>query len=132
MVREDLAARLVGALGRRDDLALASVLDPGVRMVVDAGDVTGGDRRGRAAVARELTTLLRRHPDAALEAAQANGASAACLRRDSGEAIGVLVVGRCEGGAIVELWLCTATGKLTAWSRQRLVSQPDDLPGPSW
>ncbi|HEY6799378.1 MAG TPA: hypothetical protein VI121_01950 [Agromyces sp.] len=118
MSRDDVAARLLIALERCDDLALAGALHPDARMVVDAGDKTGGELEGRARVIRRLKELLTRHPDAALEAAHANGRPALALRRrQSGEVIGVLAMD--ADAAAHSLWLTTAPAKLVNWNRRR-------------
>ena len=123
MLRDDLAARLLFALERRDDLALASVLKPDVSMVVDTGDHTGGELRGRAAVTCALTDLRTRHPDASLLAMHVNGGPGLALRRSNGWVAGVLAIGSDldldRSGTIDRLWLSTAPGKLAHWNRRR-------------
>ena len=119
MPRDDLAARLLVALDEWDDFALASVLNPDVRMVIDAGDETGADLRGRARVIRVLRQRLATHPDASLHAVHVNGAPGLALRRFDGMVIGVLSIGLDLGGSIDELWLSTAPGKLAHWNRRR-------------
>ena len=52
MLQVDLAARLRAALEHGDELALAGVLHRDASMVVDSGDVTGGELRGRTGVIR--------------------------------------------------------------------------------
>jgi hypothetical protein len=121
--RNDLAARLLVALERCDDLALASALNPDARMVVDAGDETGGELEGRAGVIRSLKELLTRHPDAALDDVHANGRPALALRRHGGEVVGVLAIDADadagDNAAIHTLWLTTAHAKLAHWNRRR-------------
>ena len=129
MRHDDLAARLRVALDQRDDLALAGVLNPQVRLLVDTGDETGAEERGRARVIRVLRERLASHPDAALEAAHGSGGPGIALRRRDGEVIGVLclevgstneVDARQYGGPRIEvLWLTTAPGKLAHWNRRR-------------
>lgn len=129
MQRDDLAARLVVALERLDDLAQASILSPDVRMVVDSGDGTGGELRGRARVTRALEDLLMRHPDASLLTVHVNGGPGLALRRRDGRVVGVLGIevgtgevgtdGVGAGDAIDRLWLSTAPGKLAHWNRRR-------------
>ena len=144
MRHDDLAARLLVALDQRDDVALAGVLNPKARLLVDTGDDTGGEVRGRARVIRALRERLATHPDAALEAAHVNGGPGLALRRRDGEVIGVLclevgevdeVGGVGEAGKVGEvgevgdvragaprveaLWLTTAPGKLAHWNRRR-------------
>ena len=144
MRRDDPAARLLVALEGHDDVALASVLNPDARMVVDAGDESGGEVRGRARVIRALSERLSTHPDASLEAVHVNGGPGLALRRRDGEVIGVLclevgevdeVGGVGEAGKVGEvgevgdvragaprveaLWLTTAPGKLAHWNRRR-------------
>jgi hypothetical protein len=117
--RDEPAARLLVALERRDDLALASVLNPDARMVVDSGDESGGEVRGRARVARSLAGLPTTHPDASFEVVHVNGRAGLALRRRSGEVIGVLAFDLGPDDAIRELWLSTARGKLAHWNRRR-------------
>ncbi len=117
MSHDDVAARLLVALERWDDLALAGALHPDARMVVDAGDETGGELEGRARVIRRLKELLTRHPDAALEAVHANGCPALALRRQDGEVVGVLAMD--ADAAAHSLWLTTAPAKLVNWNRRR-------------
>ena len=110
-----------------DDLALASLLKPDARMVVDTGDDSGSEVRGRGRVAAALRALLARHPDATLEAAHVNGGPALALRRPGAEVIGVLGIeveaGARAGvtggptGAITRLWLSTSPRKLSHWNR---------------
>lgn len=117
MPADDLAARLLVALEEWDDLALASVLNRGVRMVIDTGDETGAELRGRPRVIRVLRQRLATHPDASLHAVHVNGAPGLALRRHDGEVIGVLSIDGTE--SIDELWLSTAPGKLAHWNRRR-------------
>lgn len=119
MPRDDLAARLLVALEKWDDLALASVLNPDVHMLIDAGDETGAELRGRARVIRVLRQRLATHPDASLQTVHVNGAPGLALRRHDGEVIGVLSIDATE--SIDELWLSTARGKLAHWNRRRPV-----------
>lgn len=116
MLRDDLAARLLVALEERDDLGLASLLNPDVRMVIDAGDETGAELRGRSGVIRVLRQRLATHPDASLDAVHVNGAPGLALRRHDGEVIGVLGITASE--SIDELWLSTAPRKLVHWNRR--------------
>jgi hypothetical protein len=130
--RDGSAARLLSALEQRDDVALASVLHPGVRLVIDSGDATGGRFRGRARVARALRDRLTRQADASLEAVDVNGVPGLALRSRGGLVLGVLSIGvpgaaepgRVAGGnadgpgaRIDELWLSTAPAKLAHWNR---------------
>lgn len=119
MERDDVASRLVAALERGDELALASLLNPEVRLLIDTGDETGGEQRGRARVIRALSTRLARHPDASLLTVRANGGPGLALRRGDGEVVGVLAIGTGLDGSIVELWLSTAPRKLAHWNRRR-------------
>ena len=135
MSRDDLAARLLLALERRDDLALASVLNPDVRMVVDTGDHTGAELRGRAAVTHALTDLHTRHPDASLLTVHVNGGPGLALRRSNGRVVGVLAIDSAldlgldlalaldldldRSDVIDRLWLSMAPGKLAHWNRRR-------------
>ena len=66
------------------------MLNPKARLLVDTGDETGGEVRGRARVIRVLSERLATHPDAALEAVHVNGGPGLALRRRDGEVIGVL------------------------------------------
>lgn len=117
MPADDLAARLLVALEGRDDVALASVLNSDVRMLIDTGDETGAELRGRARVIRVLRQRMASHPDAALHAVQVNGAPGLALRRHDGEVIGVLSIDATE--SIDELWLSIAPRKLAHWNRRR-------------
>lgn len=125
MQRDDLAARLVVALERRDDLALASILNLDARMVVDSGDHAGVELRGLARVTRALEDLLMRHPDASLLTVHVNGGPGLALRRRDGWVVGVLGIDVGTGGgagvsdSIDRLWLSTAPGKLAHWNRRR-------------
>ena len=119
MRRDDPAARLLAALGGRDDLALASVLNPDARLVVDAGDESGEEVRGRARVARSLFGLTTRHPDASFEVVHVNGCPGLALRRRTGEVVGVLALDLAPDDTIRELWLSSAPGKLVHWNRRR-------------
>lgn len=126
MLRDDLAAGLLRALQRRDDLALASVLSPDVRMLVDTGDRTGGELHGRAPVTRALNDLLVGHPDASLRSVHVNGGPGLAVRLRDGKVVGVLAidpraddVAAGAGGSIAELWLCASPGKLAHWNRRR-------------
>ena len=126
---DDLAARLLVALDQRDDVALAGVLNPLARLIVDTGDETGGDERGRARVIRVLRERLATHPDAALETAHVNGGPGLALRRRDGEVIGVLClevaetnepdVRHSDGPHVDAVWLTTAPSKLAHWNRRR-------------
>ena len=117
MQPHDPAARLVVALEQRDDLALASVLNPDVRLVVDSGDETGGDLHGRAHVSRALTERLATHPGASLHLVHVNGRIGVALRGHDGAVLGVLSI---EGTETIEaLWLSTAPRKLAHWNRRR-------------
>ncbi|MDQ0894939.1 hypothetical protein [Agromyces ramosus] len=117
MQPHDPAARLLVALEQWDDLALASVLNPDVRLVVDSGDDTGGDLHGRAHVTRVLRERLARHPEASLHIVHVNGRSGVALRRHDGAVLGVLSI---EGTETIEaLWLSTAPRKLAHWNRRR-------------
>jgi len=117
--RDDPAARLLVALEGHDDVALASVLNPDARMVVDTGDESGGEVRGRARVARALTGLPALHPDASFEVVHVNGRPGLALRRGDGEVVGVLALDLGPDDTIRRLWLSTAQGKLAHWNRRR-------------
>lgn len=119
MQRDDVASRLVAALERDDELALASLLNSEVRLFVDTGDESGGELRGRVRVIRTLSTRLARHPDASLLTVHLNGGPGLALRRRGGEVVGVLGIGTGIDGSIVELWLSTATPKLAHWNGRR-------------
>ena len=92
-----------------------------MRLLVDAGDETGGEVRGRSRVIRTLSTRRARHPDASLLPAHVNGGPGLVLRRCDGEVVGVLGIGTGTGvdRSIVELWLSTASGKLAHWNGRR-------------
>ncbi|MET0976828.1 MAG: hypothetical protein ABWX82_14305 [Leifsonia sp.] len=115
MRHDDIAVSLLLALDRHDELALAAIIHPDVRMVVDSGDQTGGDLRGRTQVGRALQELTAAHPDAALETVNVNGGPGLALRRGGGEVVGVLGIDL-DGAAIGQVWLCTAPGKLGSWN----------------
>ena len=85
-------------------------------MVVDSGDETGGELRGRARVIRSLRDQLALHPDASFHTAHVNGRPGLALRRLNGEVVGVLGVD--GAGAVERLWLCTSAAKLTSWNRR--------------
>jgi hypothetical protein len=113
----DPAARLLVALDPWDDLALASLLSTEARMVVDTGDDTGGELRGRARVMRALRERLATHPDASLHSVHVNGRTGLALYGVDGEVLGVLSI---DGTDTIEtLWLSTAPGKLAQWNRRR-------------
>ncbi len=120
MQHDDLAARILAALERGDDLALASILSPDCSLLVDAGDRAADGVRGRARVIRTLRARLTTHSDASLGTVHVNGDRGLALRRGDGEIIGVLVLGRGDDGSVVELWLSTAPSKLAHWNRRRL------------
>ncbi|WP_448003217.1 hypothetical protein [Agromyces bauzanensis] len=127
MPRDDLAARLLLALERRDERALASLLHPGVVMTADTGDHSGGELRGRVRVIRALLGLRMPHPDAALETVHVNGGPGLVVRRRDAVVVGVLAIdaepsGGPDGGSTIgRLWLTTAPGKLARWNRRRPV-----------
>jgi len=98
---------------------LASVLSPDARMLVDAGDETGGELRGRARVSSELRARLARHPDASFVSVHVNGEPGLALRRRDGEVIGVLGLAVDSGDVIERLWLTTSSAKLSHWNRPR-------------
>jgi hypothetical protein len=116
---ESLVAGLLAALERRDDLAEAHLLDPDCSIVVDTGDSTGAELRGRAHVARALDDLRVRHPDSAFATVHVNGAPGLALRLHDGTVVGVLVVDAGAHGTIREIWLSAAPGKLAHWNRRR-------------
>lgn len=125
MSHDDVAARLLIALEHGDEVALASLLTRDARMVVDSGDATGGEVRGRVQVVRALLERRSRHPHASVQAVQVNGGRGLALRRDDGEVIGVMSIdaGRRPGvgrGAdtISAVWLSTAPAKLARWNRR--------------
>lgn len=117
MSRDAPAARLLRALEQRDDVLLASVLHGGVRLVVDSGDATGGEFRGRGPVTRALRARLAGRVDASLEAVAVNGQPGLALRNHAGTVIGVLGLGADAHGRITELWLSTSPAKLAHWNR---------------
>jgi ketosteroid isomerase-like protein len=116
---DDLAARLLAALERGDDLALATILSPDCSLFVDADDPTAEGVRGRARVTHALRTRLTTHPDASLRTVHVNGGPGLALRRGDGVIIGVLVLGVGDDDSVVELWLSTAPEKLAHWNRRR-------------
>ena len=120
MLRDELAARLLLALELRDELSLASVLSPDVRMMVDTGELTGGELHGRASVSRALEAEVAKHPDASLQAVQVNGGPGITVRRHDGAVVGVLGIDVAPGPDSIErLWLSTASGKLAHWNHHR-------------
>ncbi|TYL52931.1 hypothetical protein [Agromyces mariniharenae] len=119
MQPDALVAGLLAALERRDDLAEAGLLDPDCRIVVDTGDPSGAELRGRVHVASALDDLRVRHPDAAFATVHVNGAPGLALRSHDGTVVGVLVVDLGRDGTIRELWLSAAPGKLVHWNARR-------------
>ena len=118
MQRDDIAARLLLALDRRDDLVLASLLNPDARLVIDTGDHSGRELHGRARVADALRELPAQHPDAALMTARVNGGQGLALRQRDEGVIGVLAIDLDPSGSIAELWLTTAADKLAHWNHR--------------
>lgn len=133
MPRESIAAGLLVALDRDDDIALASLLSPDVRLAVDTdapsspSGPSSGELRGRADVMRELRALRERLPDAALETVEVNGCPGLALRHRDGGVVGVLAIdagagstGTEKAGAerITGLWLTMAPAKLAHWNRR--------------
>jgi hypothetical protein len=112
------AGRLLHALDRGDDVALAAVLHPAAHLVVDTGDASGSELHGRAGVTRELRDRLTGRGDTTLETADVNGAPGLALRRVGGDVIGVLAFETDAGGRITELWLSTVASKLAHWNRR--------------
>jgi hypothetical protein len=116
-VRPDTAAaRLLLALDAHDDEALANLLDSEVTLTIDAGDPTGGERRGRGAVTRALMGQVARHPDATTQVVHVNGAPGVAIRRPDGDVIGLISLRTGWRGGILDLWLTTAPGKLARWN----------------
>ncbi len=113
----DLAARLLIAWERRDEVALSSVLHRDVVLIVDSGDETGGELCGRVRVVRALGAQLARYADVSLQPVHVSGRSGIALRRDGGEVVGVLSLDGAE--SIGALWLSTAPAKLAHWNRRR-------------
>ncbi|WP_448808810.1 hypothetical protein [Agromyces bauzanensis] len=134
MPRDDLAARLLTALERADEVALASLLDPDVALVVDTGDHAGGDLHGRAHVIRSLLGFRMQHPDASLDTVHVNGGPGVAVRAPDGPVVGILALdadldrGPHGGARIGRLWLITAPRKLAHWNP----SQMPPLPGQSF
>lgn len=137
MPRESIAAGLLVALDRDDDIALASLLGPDVRLAVDTDAPTSpsgpssGALRGRAGVMRELRALQERHPDAALETVEVNGCPGLALRDRDGSIVGILAIDaragstgteKAEGEKITDLWLTMAPAKLAHWNRRHPLS----------
>ena len=113
----DAADRLLRALDAHDEIALAGVLDSGVRLTIDAGDASGGERTGRAGVTRALVAQLARHPDGTLQVVHVNGAPGLAIRRPDGDVTGLISLRTGWRGRIVELWITTAPSKLAHWNR---------------
>lgn len=129
MPRDDLATRLLLAIQRGDERALASLLNPDLVMIVDTGDHTGGELHGRAGVIRSLLGLRMPHPDASLTAVHVNGGPGVAVRAPDGEVTAVLAIDPGPGGDEVgRLWLITAPRKLAHWNP----SQIPRLPGQSF
>lgn len=130
MPRDDLATRLLLAIRRGDERALASLLNPDVVMIVDTGDQTGGDVRGHARVIRSLLQPPRMPPpDAWLEKVHVNGGPGVAVRAPDGAVIAVLVIDPGSAGDEVgRLWFITAPRKLAHWNP----SQIPQLPGQSY
>lgn len=144
MPRESVARRLLVALERRDEIRLAALLHPSVHLVVDSGDRTGGEARGRARVVRELRERLTSRADASLEVADVNGEPGLALRHVDGDIVGVLGLalervadsgtqtgasaaraasgrgagGHVAAGRVTAIWLSTAPAKLAHWNRR--------------
>ncbi len=118
MSRERPTARLLHALERGDEVAVTALLHPSAYLVVDAGDRTGGQARGRARVARVLVERLTGHPDASLETVDVNGEPGLALRRADGAVTAVLGLAADARGRATGLWLSTAPAKLTHWNRR--------------
>ena len=114
---DDVAARLAFALDAGDEIALAGLLEPEVRLTIDTGDAAGGERNGRAAVARALAAQMARHPDVTVQVAHVNGAPGLVLRPQGGGVSGLVSLRTGWRGSVVELWLVTAPGKLAHWDR---------------
>jgi hypothetical protein len=115
---DDVAARLLIALEQGDEEALASLIRPDAHLVVDTGDPTGGEQRGRSRVIRTLNQRLERHPDAALLRVSVNGRPGLAQHLPGGEVVAVLNLGLDLEGAIGELWMSAAPGKLAHWNRE--------------
>jgi len=113
--RRDPVDRLLAALQSGDDLALSGCLHRDVRLVVDAGDETGCELRGRADVVRELRERLTTRPDASLLASHVNGKPGMVLCGDDHVVVGALAVDA-EASGIHALWLSVAPGKLAHWN----------------
>lgn len=117
MPPRDPAARLLAALQAGDELAVTGCLHRDVRLVVDTGDETGCEIRGRGRVGRALLERLTSRPDASIEPSHVNGGPGLVLRRADGEVIGTLGID--AGDAIDALWLSTAPAKLAHWNGRR-------------
>ncbi|MWB98724.1 hypothetical protein [Agromyces seonyuensis] len=119
MPRDDIAGGLRDALDAGDELALAALLHPDVRMLVDSGDSDGVDARGRAAVARFLLARRARRRGDVLEPVQVNGCPGLAVRRGDGLVVGVLAADVGPDGRIEAVWLSTSAPKLAHWNRGR-------------
>jgi hypothetical protein len=129
----DLARRLGDALASDDAVALAELMSRTVRLVIDSGDHSGGEWRGRELVITVLRDRYRYHRDASLQLVHVNGAPGLALHRaDDGVIVGVLAIGsRGRGGRITELWLAMAPQKLLSWNRRRgSAREPPSAPRP--
>src|SRR5690606_31317049 len=82
-------------------------------LVHDAGDTTGGETHGRAAVARALVGIRMRFPGAQVRPARVNGAPGGIISSAGGQVVAVLALdGRHR---IREAWATTAPAKLARW-----------------
>ncbi|MDR2997563.1 MAG: hypothetical protein LBU78_05545 [Microbacterium sp.] len=116
----DLVKGLGRALADQDEAALSGLLTRTVRLVIDSGDLTGGEWRGRDVVTSVLRDRYRRR-DSSLRMVHVNGSPGLALYRPAdGAVVGILAIGsRSDEGMISELWLAVAPQKLTSWNRPR-------------
>lgn len=113
MSRELEIARALAALERSDVRGVAAALSARAHLVHDAGDTTGGETHGRAAIARTLVGIRMRFPAAQVRPARVNGAPGGIIRSAGGQVVAVLALdGRHR---IREVWLTTTESKLARW-----------------
>jgi hypothetical protein len=94
--RDDIAVSLLLALHRHDDVALAAILSPDVRLVVDSGDAGGRELTGRVRVSRALNELTIARTQ--VEVVSVNGGPGLARRDARGEVVGVLGIDVAGGG----------------------------------
>ncbi|WP_127792509.1 hypothetical protein [Agromyces sp. LHK192] len=114
------------ALDAHDEIELVRLFTADARLIVDAGDPTGGEWRGRASVARILLDRLADRQDVVFDLVDVNGGPGVSLRGAGGRVIGVVALGIDATGLVEAVWVTTAPRKLTSWN-----PDPPDPPDPS-